>query len=442
MMELANRQVAIVGLGVSGLAAARLCLDRGALVTGYDESEKLRDDVTALTRDGVALRIGTLESEALDGAELVVVSPGMPPRAALERASARGCEVISEVELASRFLTAPVVLVGGTNGKSTVSALCHRMLTASGRRAFIGGNFGTPVCEAVGEPLDVLVVEISSFQAERVPTLRPRVNVLLNISEDHLDRYDTFQAYADAKGNPFANMTSEDVAIIPARDAVCHAQAARGSARRVAFSISEPADVYLQDDALVYGTTRIPLAEVKLRGRHNFANACAAIASVRVVGGTDDGIRAALRDFAGLPHRHTLVAEIGGVRYYDDSKATNVGAAVAALRGIEEPRAVLIAGGRDKLGAYEPLVSALAQRGRALVVIGEAAERIAAAAEGVLPIHHAESLKGAVARATELASPGDAVLLSPACSSFDMFDNYKLRGQAFAAAVADLKGDA
>lgn len=437
-MHLQQKRVAIVGLGASGLAAARLCMARGAEVVGYDESKELRPIVAALAKDGVSLRLGPLAPDALADADLVVVSPGVPEREAL---SAAPCEVISEVELASRFLSAPVVLVGGTNGKSTVTALTHLMLEKSGVRAFIGGNYGTPLCEAVDQPVDVAVVEVSSFQAERVPTLRARVNVLLNISEDHLDRYDSYAAYAAAKGNPFVNMTADDVAVIPAGDAACAAQAARGQARQVTFSVSGAADVWLDDDTISAGALRVPLADVALRGRHNFANACAAIAAAREVGATDDGISAALRTFTGLPHRHTLVAEIAGVRFYDDSKATNVGAAVAALGGLEEERAVLIAGGRDKMGAYEPLVAALKARGRALVVLGEAAERIALAAAGVLPIEHATSFDDAVERAAALAQPGDAVLLSPACSSYDMFADYKERGVAFAAKVNQLRGD-
>lgn len=426
-MDLSGKTVAVVGLGASGIAAARLCLARGATVVGHDEAKALRPELTALTNDGVGLRLGAIAEGALSDADLVVVSPGVPPRAELDAAEARGCEVISEVELASRFLTAPIALVGGTNGKSTVTALLHRMLEESGKSAFIGGNFGTPVCEAVGEPFDVIVIEISSFQAERVPTLRPAVNVLLNISEDHLDRYASFADYAKAKGNPFANMTPSEVAVIPEGDAACAEQAARGRARVITFK---------RDDL------DLPPEEVKLRGRHNRDNAAAAAAAARELGATDEGIRAALASFGGLPHRHELVAEIGGVFFYDDSKATNVGAAVAALAGLEEERAVLIAGGKDKMGDYAPLVAALEARGRALVLIGEAADRIAKAAEGAVPIHFAETLEAAVTIAADLAEPGDAVLLSPACSSYDMFRSFKARGEAFAAAARGLGGDA
>ncbi len=440
-MELTGRVVAIVGLGASGIAAARLCRARGAVVHGYDEAATLSEAALALAAEGVALHRGPLQAGALAAAELVVISPGVPEREAVLEVERRGAEVISEVELASRFSPLPWVLVGGTNGKSTVTALCHRMLEESGLRAFIGGNFGTPACEAVDRELDVVVVELSSFQAERVPTLHAKVNVLLNVTEDHLDRYPSFEAYAAAKGNPFVTMTADDVAVIPAGDPVCAAQAARGGARLVTFSITEPAAVCLAGDALRYEGGEVALASVRLRGRHNLSNACAAIAAARAVGATSEGIERALAGFTGLAHRHALVAEREGVRFYDDSKATNVGAAVAALEGLEEARAVLIAGGRDKLGDYEPLVRALAERGRAVVVIGEAAERIAAAVGDVVPVERAESLAAAVQVAARLAAPGDAVLLSPACSSYDMFTSYKARGEAFVAAVRALGGE-
>lgn len=439
-MNLRGRKVVVIGLGRSGVAAVRLCLAQQADVIGVDRAslDELTADARGLARQGATVVAATDGVAALTGADLVVVSPGVPPSASLQQATDRGVEVISELELASRFLDRPIALVGGTNGKSTVTALVGEMLTCTGQSVFVGGNFGTPLCEAVSVAYDTLVVEISSFQAERVPTLHARVCVLLNVSEDHLDRYASFQEYADAKGNPFANTTPEDTAVIPAGDPVCAAQAARGRARQVTFS-AEPnrGDVCVVDDVIVdgLGGGRYPLADQRLEGRHNVANACAAIAAAATLGAQPAAIAIALRQFSGLHHRTELVGRYGGVRYFNDSKGTNVGATVAALRGLREPRAVLIAGGRDKHGAYEPLVDALRERGRALVVLGESAERIARAAAGVLPIEHASSMDEAVRVAARLARPGDAVLLSPACSSFDMFKNYQERGEAFAAAV-------
>jgi UDP-N-acetylmuramoylalanine--D-glutamate ligase len=440
--------VTVVGLGRSGIAAARLLLARGAEVVGSDAAprEKVPRDALALEELGVRLSLGENDPAAFERADLAVVSPGVPSFAALEAFERRGREVIGELELASRFVTAPIALVGGTNGKSTTTALTGAILEAAGKRVFVGGNFGVPLAEAVDRPFDVLVIEISSFQAERVPTLRARAHALLNVTDDHLDRYPSFEAYADAKGNPFVNMTREDAAVLPHGDPLCARQAARGGARVVTFSAAdEAATVRPVGGAIVHRDAwhMVPLDALRIPGLHNVANACAALAIAAEFGIPFDDARggwleAAFRGFAGLDHRTVIVAEASGVRYYDDSKGTNVGAAVTALRGLREPKAVLIAGGRDKLGAYEPLVDALRDKGRALVVIGEAADRIARAARGVLPVERATTMRQAVELARELAQPGDAVLLSPACSSFDMFRDYKDRGEVFARAVLEL----
>ncbi|MBM4374197.1 MAG: UDP-N-acetylmuramoyl-L-alanine--D-glutamate ligase [Deltaproteobacteria bacterium] len=449
-MDLIGRSVAVVGLGASGVAAVRLALARGAEVVGFDEAapERLlsRSDLAGLA--GLEVRGGALGEDALDGFELVVVSPGVPEKPALQRAEASGAKVVGELEFASYYLDAPLVLIGGTNGKSTTTALVAAILEAAGKQVFLGGNFGTPLADAVGGEYDVLVVEISSFQAERVPTMHACAHALLNVTDDHLDRYPSFEAYARAKGNPFAAMTSDDVAVVPYGDALCEAQARRGGARRVTFAATDSrADVALRGDWLsdrLRGVA-VPRSSLRLEGTHNVANACAAIALAGAfdlgdVHATSAVLDKAFRGFVGLGHRCALVEEIAGVRYYDDSKGTNVGASVAALAGLSESRVVLIAGGRDKQGTYAPLVEALRVKGRALVVLGEAAERIAEAASGVLPIERAGTMEEAVELASRLAEPGDAVLLSPACSSFDMFANYRARGDAFVAAVGYLRG--
>ncbi len=442
-MDFRGRTVIVVGLGRSGVAAARLLLARGARVVANDGAprERLSAEALALEGEGATIAAGGHDPALFERAELVVVSPGVPAFEALAAVEAAGREVIGELELASRLVSAPIALIGGTNGKSTTTALTGAMLERAGKRTFVGGNFGTPLAEAVGGAWDALVLEISSFQAERVPTLHARAHALLNITDDHLDRYPSFQAYADAKGNPFARMTPDDVAVVPHGDELVARQAARGRARRVTFSATDPAaDVAPSGDAIVdrVAGARYPLSLLRIEGAHNVANACASIALATALGAAEDAIAAALSAFEGLAHRTVLVAELDGVRYYDDSKGTNVGATVAALSGLREPRAVLIAGGRDKLGDYAPLVAALRDRGRALVLIGEAAPRIARAAEGALPIDRAPSMDEAVRRARDLARPGDAVLLSPACSSFDMFRDYKHRGDAFVRAVRAL----
>ena len=442
-MDVRGKSVVVVGLGRSGVAAASLLLARGAHVVGVDASprEKVAAATIALEARGARLSLGGHDPAVFAAADLVVISPGVPSFPELEAFEKSGREVIGEMELASRFVDAPIVLIGGTNGKSTTTALTFAILEAAGKRTFIGGNFGTPLSEVTGEPWDVIVLEISSFQAERVPTLHARAHALLNITDDHLDRYASFEAYADAKGNPFARMTAEDEAILPLGDALVARQAARGAARVITFSADDAAaDIAARGGAIEHRPRgwAFPLALLRIAGAHNVANACAAIGVAAALGAGEGAVAAALASFTGLDHRTVLAGEIDGVRYYDDSKGTNVGAAVAALRGLAEPRGVLIAGGRDKLGAYEPLCDALRDRGRALVLIGEAADRIESAARGILPIARAGTMREAVTAARELARKGDAVLLSPACSSFDMFRDYKERGDVFTQVVRDL----
>jgi len=402
---LKGKRVAVVGLGASGIAAAELCRARGAAVTGVDQRP-------------IDFRLGdfVLQKDArFDAFDLVVVSPGVPSFPALEAAK---CPIWGEIELAfqCRMHVSPVVAVGGTNGKSTVTSLVAALLEAAGKKVFAGGNLGEPWASHADQRFDVVVLEVSSFQMERVEKFRPDVAVLLNVTDDHLDRYASFDDYARAKGNCFVNQTERDLAVVPAGDAVCMREAKRGRARVVTF-----------DASIDY--------ELRLRGAHNRLNAAAAIAAIEPFAVPRETIARVLATFEGLPHRMVHVAEIGGAHYYDDSKGTNVGATVTALLGLAEERAVLIAGGRDKQGSYAPLADAMKKKGRAAVVIGEAAERIADALSPVVPVVRATSMDDAVKKSAELAKPGDAVLLSPACSSFDMFRDYKHRGDEFVRAV-------
>ncbi len=435
-MEITGKRVVVVGLGRSGIAAARLCAARGARVIAADAAplERLDPAVRGLDAELVA---GGYASVRFDDADLIVVSPGVPSFAELDKAAGAGVEVIGELELAWRYLGAPLVLVGGTNGKSTTTTLLGHLVAAGGARTFVGGNLGTPLADAVDGDWEVLVVEASSFQLERAPTLRPHVAVLLNITEDHLDRYPDLSAYANAKGNAFVNQTPEDFAVVPAGDELCAEQAARGRGRVLGFG--RGGDYVLEGREVVErGGERFSLATAELHGRHNLDNAAAAIAAARALGVSAQAIAEGLGSFKPLPHRMALAGVVGGIRFYDDSKGTNVGAAVTALSGLTESRGVLIAGGRDKLGSYQPLVDALQQKGRALVLIGEAAERIERAVGERLPVERAASMSDAVERAYRLARPGDAVLLSPACSSFDMFKSYAERGDRFVEAVREL----
>lgn len=436
-MELANKRVIVIGLGKSGIAAAKLCKERGASVVGTDSAplEKLPPGAAEL---GIELKAGGHDGVRFESADLVVVSPGVPALPELERAEHAGVEVIGELELASRFVTAPIVAVGGTNGKSTTTTLIGVLLRAAGRHVFVGGNLGTPAAEAAGQAFDAVVLEVSSFQLERAPTFHPRVSLLLNVTEDHLDRYPSFTAYAEAKGNAFVNQVQGDIAVVPFGDAITEEQARRGRGELVTFG--QAGDYAVADAAVLEAESgeRFDLGSSRLHGRHNFENAAAAIAAVRALGVDPEAVRDGLAEFEPLPHRMALVRELSGVRFYDDSKGTNVGASVTALQGLTEPRGVLIAGGRDKQGSYAPLVEALRARGRAVVLLGEAAPKIFDAIGGALPVEHADGMDDAVRRAFRLAKPGDAVLLSPACSSFDMFKSYAERGDRFSAAVQAL----
>jgi len=441
-MNLNGKIVVVVGLGESGIAAAELARKHGANVVANDAAphDKLSPDVRALADRGIRLEAGGHPADLFKRAHMVVVSPGVPPLPVLEQARSAGALVVGELEFASRFVDAPIVAIGGTNGKSTTTSLAHAMLVEAGKRAFVGANFGVPLSKVGGESFDVLVLEVSSFQMERAPTFHPHVAALLNVTDDHLDRYPSFDAYAAAKGNMFVNQGVEDVAVIPKGDSLASREARRGEARLVTFGPGADIGVDDQGGAIVdrLRDRRYPLADIRLAGTHNLLNVAAAVACASEAGATHEAICRALAKFEGLAHRTAFIAELSGVRYYDDSKGTNVGAAVAALRGLSESRVVLIAGGRDKHGAYAPLAEELAHKGRALVLIGEAADRIAKETQGTVPQARAASMAEAVALAASFAQPGDAVLLSPACSSFDMFRDYKDRGDVFVREVRAL----
>jgi UDP-N-acetylmuramoylalanine--D-glutamate ligase len=446
---LRDKNVVVVGLGKSGRAAAELCHARGARVTATDakDAAAIGPDAEALQALGVRLELGGHRDETFLGADLIVLSPGVPALPAIQAARARGVSVTGELELASRFLDATLVAITGTNGKSTTTSLAGAISQASGRPTFVGGNLGDPLCHAVGTAAGasggICVVEVSSFQAETFDTFHPRAAVCLNVTADHLDRYPSMQAYADAKARLFATQGPEDVAVLNADDPWCKGMAAGTRARVAWLSTSHPvepggyvdgADIVLHLDG---STERYPIAELQIVGRHNLENAIAAFLLCRAIDLPVDVVRRAAAAFKPLAHRMERVAEIRGVTYYDDSKGTNVGAVAASITGFPRP-VVLIAGGRDKGGDYGPLREALATCGRGLVLIGEAADRIAGAMGDVTPIQRATTMDDAVRRATSMARPGDAVVLSPACSSFDMFRNYEHRAQVFRAAVEAL----
>jgi UDP-N-acetylmuramoylalanine--D-glutamate ligase len=446
-VQLTGRKVLVVGLGQSGLAVVRFLTARGAHVRVTDQRDAETLDAAAAAAEalGAELVLGGHPDGAFEGLDLIVVSPGVPPLAQIDEAERRGTPVVSEVELASRFIDAPIVAITGTNGKSTVTTLIGQMVRQLRRPVFIGGNLGRPMIEAAGTDAGardgLVVVELSSFQLERVSQIKVHLAVLLNITPDHLDRYPSFEAYTAAKARIFERQGEEDFAILPA-DAPELRALAQGHGHVVSFG-DPNGEVRVVDGVLTdtQGTLRLPIDQLRIRGSHNVSNACAAALAGRLMGVPDDEIASVLSEFKGLPHRMQFVRSVGGVEYIDDSKATNVGAAVASIEGLagSEGRIVLIAGGVDKGGSYQPLRQRMLDQGRAVVVIGQAAPLLERAFAGSpIALHRASSMTDAVEQSAALARSGDTVLLAPACSSFDMFRSYAERGDHFQRAVHTL----
>ena len=440
LATLAGRRVTVVGLAKSGIAAARLLAAAGADVRGTDAKPiaSLGPDVAALSGAGVRLVDGPA---ALDGAELLVVSPGVPLYGdQLAPARARLVPVIGELELAWRAMEADTIAITGTNGKTTTTALTGALLAEQSRPVFVGGNIGTPLAaRALDFPADGLVVaEVSSFQLETIEAFQPRVAAVLNVTPDHLDRHRTFARYLDAKARIFMNQTEHDCAVLNADDEAAASLAARTRAHVVWFSRQRTLDhgVFVQDGWLVarlngHGDRICPLGDIQLRGAHNVENVLAATACALWTGMDPAAIRKGIGAFRGVAHRIERVHDARGVTFYNDSKGTNVASTIKALESFTEP-VVLIAGGKGKGQDFAPLAAAARGRVRAAVLIGVDHEQIRRpfAAAGI-PTEHAESMEEAVRKAAQRALIGDVVLLSPACASFDMFQNYEHRGEVF-----------
>lgn len=425
----------VVGLGTSGVAAARLLAQEGWRVTANDRSmaDALGDRLAQLPK-GAQTVLGGHPRGLVEGMTLVVVSPGVPwDLGLLAAAREQGIEVIAEVELAYRFLAAPVVGITGSNGKTTTTALLGEIVKAAGWRTAVGGNIGTPACELAREAdWDTVVLELSSFQLEGCTSLRPRVGALLNLSPDHLDRHPTLADYLAAKARLFAWQRPDDWAVLNRDDAPLHGLAT--PSRQTFFSLADPsAEAHLAEGMLVLdGKPLMPRADLPLLGDHNVANALAAALCAARLGVPRAAIARALASFSGLPHRHQLVAEGRGLRFVDDSKGTNIGATAAGLAGYPPGSIHLILGGLGKGQRFAELAPAVAGRVARAYLIGTAADEIAAALHGVVPCEPCGTLQVAIERACALALPGDTVLLSPACASFDQFANYADRGDQFA----------
>jgi len=442
MTDVRGKRVLVVGLARTGRAAVDCLHRRGARVTVTDSRPPwaLQPDVRELLAHRIGLELGLHRAETFQRQDLIVISPGvLPDLPELEVARQRNIPIIPEVEAASWFLEAELVGVTGSNGKTTTTALLGRMLETSGFRTFVGGNIGVPLISAVDKvSRDTLVVaELSSFQLETIQNFRPHVAVLLNLTGNHLDRHPSFEAYVRAKAQIFRNQSAEDFAVLNADDPLVMNLAPAIAARKVYFSRKQnlPEGIFASDGRILYrvgNLERVLLRtqEVLLRGEFNLENVLAAAAAACVLGADFEALRRAVREFRAVEHRLECVREIRGVQFYNDSKATSVDAVVKALSAFE--RGVhLILGGKDKAAPYAPLRPLLKERVRRAYLIGAAADRMARELKGAAELIRAGELETAVRQAFEQAVPGDAILLSPACASFDQFQDFEHRGRVF-----------
>ena len=449
-MQVAGKNILVVGLARSGVAAAEFLAARGARVTVNDaKPESELKDAHSLRAKGIEVVGGSHPRELFETSDLIVVSPGVP--LALEPfklAQAAGVPIIGEVELAARFLRGRLVGITGSNGKTTTTTLVGELLKDAGLPTQVGGNIGTPLISLVETSTEdsVTVVELSSFQLEAVEQLHINVALLLNITPDHLDRYDSMEDYAAAKANIFRHQTANDVAVLNADNDWAMREGEKSAARRICFSRLKELEegVFLRGEQIIERSKNgervlLNCADIPLPGDHNVENVMAALAAGLACGASPNSMRQTVRNFKGVEHRLEFVAEIHGVKFFNDSKATNVDAAIKCLEAFAGG-VIVILGGKDKGGDYAPLASLVRERCEHVILIGAAADKIGAALENTKPLHRAVTMPDAVKLGLELGRPGDVVLLAPACASFDMFDNYEHRGKVFKDAVRSLTG--
>ena len=443
-----GQRVTVIGAARSGLAAAELLLSRGARVTLSDEKAKL-PDAERLEKAGVRLQLGGHDLSTLSGADLVVLSPGVPiDRPEVQRARAAGVPVIGEIELASRWVKGRVVAITGTKGKSTTTTLTARMLEASGVAARAGGNIGVPLSGQVqgSTPETVHVIEVSSFQLESTDTFHPWIAALLNFSADHLDRHASLEVYGAAKARIFLRQTSEDWAVVNADDPGALGLAAHAASRRRWFGLNGIAEgVTVAAGQIVERvggteTPLVPLSAVRVPGRHILSDVLAAAAVSRLAGASVEGVARAVEAFAGLEHAMEPVAVVEGVRFVNDSKATTIEAARGAVESIQSDLAIIL-GGKLKAGDFRELRGPLYGRARAIVAIGESAPLVVDRLGDVAPTTIARTMGDAVRLAFDAVRPRGTVLLAPACASFDMFTDFAERGRRFKEEVAQLAAE-
>ncbi len=451
-MLLSGKKVLVIGAARSGIAAAGFLLDQGAVVALTDQKpvEKWAPEAVALKESGVGLLPGEPPSWLLDQLDLVVVSPGVPANIIPIRYAERaGAEVIGEVELAARFLKGRIIAITGSNGKTTTTSLIGELLRDAGLPVQVGGNIGKALISMVESSRDDgwTVAELSSFQLETIRTFHPSIAVVLNVTPNHMDRYETFTDYAAAKHRIFMNQTPEDVAVLNADDPTVSSWESGLRAQVIKFSVREELEngVFLRGRELVFRGNDgekflLDVDQMKLRGLHNVENTAAAFAAGLAAGAAIESMNGTARRFDPVEHRLEFVAEIDGVRFYNDSKATSVDATLKALEAfVNEPgKVVLILGGKGKKAPYAPLDPLVRTKVRKLVLIGEDAETIASELGSSAAFERASDMKDAVARSFNAAEKGDVVLLAPACASFDMFESFEHRGKVFKAEVVDL----
>lgn len=447
--ELRGKRVLAVGLARTGVATALFCAARGAQVTATDSrTENEVGDAIAKLRDaGVTLELGGHREKTFLDQDLIISSPGVPAdEAHLQAARAKGITIWSEIELAYRFMKGRLIGITGSNGKTTTTSLVEHILKMAGIQTILAGNIGTPLIGCVDAMQDGTwtVAELSSFQLELIDTFRPNIGVFLNLTPDHLDRHHTLEAYGAAKARLFENQIGEDIAIVNADDAAT-APYAPSLPRVYWFSRKQRVarGAYVRDEEIVFrqnGNEEVllKLEDVPLAGAHNLENVLAAAAATRLADAPAVAIRKGVRSFAGVEHRLEFVAEIGGVRYYNDSKATNVDATLKALNAFPG-RILVILGGKDKGSDYTALQEPLREKAILALLIGAAAEKIEKQIAGSVALERAETLDRAVETASHAAQRGDVVLLAPACASFDQFQNYEQRGRVFKDLVRQLE---
>jgi UDP-N-acetylmuramoylalanine--D-glutamate ligase len=453
MMELKGKKVLVVGLGKSGLAAALFLRRRGAQVTVSDvrSAEALAKDIPALLEEGIMVETGGHGLLTFRRQDLIVVSPGVPLNTPeLAQVKSFGLPVIGELELAARFLKGKILAITGSNGKTTTTALVGEILEKAGFPTLVGGNIGVPVVALIDHSTDETwsVLEVSSFQLESTQQFHPAIAVILNITPDHLDRHGSFENYALAKERIFASQDERDSVVLNADNARAAQAAARSFAKVFFFSVEHSVmqGAWVEDGFVLYRAGKdqqieriMPLSSIPLKGAHNVENVLAAVSAARQAGAPAEAVREAIEKFQAVEHRLEFVAKINGVEFYNDSKATNVDAtakAVASFSGGIH----LILGGKDKNSDYTQLSELLRARVRSVYTIGSAAAKIEGELRGVVPILSCETLDNAVSAAGSAARPGEVVLLAPACSSFDQFENYEQRGRVFKELVNERRG--